>query len=172
MATLRGGLRDRMILESILQAVKSDLTTQGWLDATVFDTVPGSREHRPFTIVDEFPDENDEVQVNTLAFSFSDAMGRDGEMGSQLEEHGMNIFIDFFAESDAVGRHVIGDIYAYIKEQGTFPVFDYRAATPPVEFNVAVEDGVEKRKPSRAVNPWQKHWHLLAMRVTDDRANA
>jgi hypothetical protein len=171
MATLRGGLRDRMVLESVLQAVVADLTTQGWFDATVYDSTPGTRQHRPITVVDEYPDDNAEVELNTLAFSFSEATGIDGEMGSKLEVHRMDIFVDFFAESDAIGRHVIGDIYAYLKEQRVLSVYDYRQATPPVEFDVDIEDDVAKRKPTRAVNPWQKHWHVVSMTVTDDRAN-
>lgn len=160
---LRGGIRDRMIIESVVQAVTAELQTEGWFDA--------GRQHAALTIVDEFPQDTDEVATNTLAFSFETAVGRDAEMGSNAEEHTMNVFVDFFAESDALGRHVAGDIYAFFKETRHVPVYDYRLATPVVEFYAEVDEDVEKRKPSRAVNPWQKHWHVVAVSLTDDRAN-
>lgn len=169
---LRGGMRDRMVLESLLQAVQADLTTQGWLDDTVYDDPAGSRQHRPLKIVDEYPDDNDEVDPNTMAFSYSEAEGVDMEMGSKGEVHGMACFIDFFAESDAVGRHVSGDIYAYLKENRTLDVYDYSLATPVVDFVADFESNVEVRKPSRAVNAWQKHWYTVVLMILDDRANA
>jgi len=44
MATLEGGLRDRMLLESILQDIKADLVARGWFTL--------GREHGPITIVE------------------------------------------------------------------------------------------------------------------------
>lgn len=174
MATLAGGLRDRMIFDSVMNGIVADLTTIGWFDATVSDTPPGTRQHLSITAIDEFPDPDTttEIALNTLAFSFADATGTDMEMGSNQEEHATTLFVDFFAENDAVGRELQGDIYAYLKKNRAIPVFDYRQATPPIEFRVEVEDGVDKRKPTRATNPWQKHWYVVAFVVTDERSNA
>ena len=163
MATLRGGLRDRMVFESVMNAIIADLTAEGWFDA--------GRWHSDITVVDEFPSEQDQVDLNTLAFTFQDATSSDMEMGSKATEHYISIFLDFFAENDAVGRHLIGDVFAYIRENMQFDVYDYRQATPPVEFVASVEGEVDQRKPTRAVNAWQKHWYVLAFRVKDDRTN-
>lgn len=166
MATLTGGLRDRMVLESVLQDIKAQLTTLGWFDA--------GRDHSPITIVDEYPDEDGDVPINTLAFSLGDTMSDPLELGSGAEELRIPIFCDFFAESDGLGRHVVGDIHAHVAKQGQFDVLDYRVTpTPPVEFVVQVNDGsIDKRKPTRAVNPWQKNWHVISFVVTEERSNA
>lgn len=164
MATLRGGLRDRMLFDSVMNVIVDDMTTQGWFDA--------GREHGAITVVDEFPTEQDEVALNTLAFSFQAATGTDMEMGSMSEDHTVAIFIDFFSEGDALGRHLMGDIYAYIRENMQFDVYDYRQATPPVEFVATVEGEVDEHTPVRAVNSWQKHWYVIDFQVNDGRANA
>jgi hypothetical protein len=94
-------------------------------------------------------------------------------MGSRGEEHYVPIYCDFFAENDALGRHVIGDIYAFLAENPSIPVYDYDKATPTVDFYAVLEqDTLQKRRPATATNPWQKHWHLVEFRVMDMRANA
>lgn len=162
--TLTGGLRDRMLLESYVQAITADLTTRGWFDV--------GREHQPIVVVDEYPDEDVEVALNTLAISYGDAFRRQAEMGSLTEEHYVPIFCDFFAENDALGRHVSGDIYAFVAENPSVPVYDYDQATPAIDFYAVMEDSsLEKRRPARAVNPWQKHWYIVEFRVMDMRTN-
>ncbi len=165
MATLEGGLRDRMLLESVLQDIKADLVTRGWFDL--------GREHGAITIVDEYPDDDAEVELNTIAFSLGDTRSTALELGSKAETLFVPIFIDMFAESDGLGRHVIGDIHSHVQSVGQFDVLDYRDATPSMEFRVQLVDGsIERSKPTRAVNPWQKHWHVVAFVVTEERQNA
>jgi len=165
MATLTGGLRDRMLLQSVMQDIIDDLTTRGWFNI--------GREHKPITYVDEYPSETDEVALNTIAFSLGDAKSRATELGSAAEIITVPIFVDMFAESDGLGRHVIGDIHEFVAKQGKFDVLDYRQPVPPVEFTVLLVDGsIERTKPTRAVNAWQKHWHTVAFVVTEERSNA
>ena len=162
---LEGGLRDRMILESVLRDIEAYLTTLDWFDA--------GREHKPITIIDEYPAETDEVPLNTMAFSFGDISTVANELGSPSETMYVPIYIDFFAESDGLGRHVIGDIHTHVAKQGQFTVYDYSQAIPPAEFVVQVNDGsIDKRKPTRAVNAWQKNWHVISFVVLDERSNA
>lgn len=158
--TLTGGLRDRMILESVLQFIKSDLSARGW-----FDT---GRQHGPITVVDEYPDDR-EVALNTLAISYGPTMQERAEMGSKAELHRQTIYVDFYAESDALGRHVIGDIYDNLAKNVLIPVYDYSLATPVQDFSVeVVDDSLEKSKPS-STNPWQRHWYILSFIIEDDR---
>ncbi len=166
MATLEGGLRDRMILESILRDIEAELTSLGWFEA--------GRDHKPISIVDEYPDEDGEdVPLNTMAFSFGDIASAPLELGGPAELLWTPIYIDFFAESDGLGRHVIGDIGAHVSKQGQFIVYDYEQTVPTAEFVVQVNDGsLEKRKPTRAVNTWQKNWHVVNFVVTEERSNA
>ena len=94
---LEGGIRTRMILESVLKAVEADLTTRGWFDDGQFS---------PISIIDEYPDDSDEVAVNTIAFSLGDSRTEPTELGGMSEEVIYPIFVDMFAESDGLGRHV------------------------------------------------------------------
>jgi hypothetical protein len=165
MAALVGGLRDRMLLQSAMSDIVADLTTRGWFNV--------GRDHKPFTVVDEFPDEKTEVELNTIAFSMGDSNSMAAELGSAAEIIHVPIFVDMFAENDGLGRHVVGDIHEFVKKQGQFEVRDYRVdPTPPTEFIVQlVENSIERSKPTRAVNSWQKHWHVVAFVVTEERSN-
>ncbi len=164
MAALSGGTRYRMTLESVARDIETYLGTLGWFD--------GGRQHAPIVVIDEFPDDKDEVASNTLAFSMGDSFTRTTELGSQAEQLSIPMFADFFAENDGVGRHLTGDIYQHVQTTKVFAVLDYDQATPSAEFNVAVvEEASEVRKPERAVNPWQRHWFVCAFIVEDERSN-
>lgn len=164
MAPLTGGTRYRMTLESVSQDIITYLTGLGWFD-------PG-RQHSPIVVIDEYPDDKDEVAANTLAFSMGDSFTRPLELGSQAEQFSLPMFCDFFAENDGVGRDLVGDIYQHVQTTKVFDVLDWDQATPSVEFAVAVREEVsEIRKPDRAVNAWQKHWFVCAFMVEDERHN-
>jgi len=164
MAALTGGIRYRMTLESVARNIESYLQGLGWFDA--------GREHAPIVVLDEYPDDKDEVALNTLAFSMGDTFTNPTELGSQAEEFSIPMFVDFFAENDGLGRHLTGDVYQHVQTTKVFDVYDYDQATPTVEFNVAVrEESSEIRKPERAVNAWQKHWFVCAFIVEDERHN-
>lgn len=160
--TLRGGLRDRMLRHSVGEHIREELAALGWFDS--------GRQHRPLNIVDGFP--TAEVPINTLAFSTNMAYGMSFEMGSRAEEHLTAMFVDIFAESDALGLELVGDIYAFLKENPHLPVYDYRDDEPrtPV-FYVEVMDDVEKRQPANASNNWQRNWYVCAFTLEDMRSN-
>ena len=159
MAALSGGLRDWMIHESLFQAIKTQLTTLGWFDV--------GREHAPIVMIDEFPDDNAEVAFNTMAISMGDSGGRDSELGSNNEDHEITMFVDFFAENDALGRHVRGDVYEFLRTNPIQPIYDYSDVGNPQEFDVEIQDDVDQRKPDRAVNKWQKHWYVVSFTAMD-----
>ena len=161
MAVPEGGLRDRLIHESMLQNLKVNLTTKGWFGV--------GREHAPIVMIDEFPDESAEVQLNTLAVSLGDGAGIPRELGNKDESHELTLFVDFFAEDDSVGREMRGDVYAFFRGNQIQPVYDYSTALSPQFGTVEVLDDIEKRKPERAVNKWQKHWYVVSLTVIDER---
>lgn len=165
--TLEGGLRDRMVLESFLQWVRSDLDALGWFDS--------GREHLPIRVIDVYPDndgENTQVPLNTMAFSVGDSFQNLLELGSKAETHVVPMYIDFYGESDALTRHILGDIYLRLNRDPVIPVYDYSLATPVVDFSAfVVEESTEVSYPTRATNPWQKHWGIVSCLVEDDREN-
>lgn len=171
-----GGLRDRLIIESLHKNLHAHLTTLGWFDPTVFSDPVGLRQHKPVSMIDEFPDDDENVEFNTIAVSSGDQAGRDFELGSKLEEHEMAIFIDFFAEGDSVGKHLIGDVYEYFRTNDIQTVRDYAGnpldlGYPEPLFTVEVLDDIDKRKADKATQEWQKHWYVCSFTVVDERSH-
>lgn len=160
---LEGGLRDRMLIESLGDHVQTHLDSLGWFDS--------GRQHAPISIVNGFPTDTDRVELNTIAFSVENAVGDDAEMGSKAEVHGTAFFVDMFMEDDSVGWHLSGDVYAFFKKNKVLDVYDYSQAGPPVDFQVEITD-VDRRKPTRATNPWQRHWFTVSCMAEDYRSNA
>lgn len=164
---LEGGKRDRMILESVLRQVEADLAVRGWFNS--------GRQHAPVTVIDAYPGDGENVAepaLNTLAFSYGESFQRMLEMGSNAETHTFPIYIDFYGESDAVTRHIVGDIYAYLGLNPLIPVYDYDLATPAEDFKLeVVEESVAKSFPTNVTNPWQKHWGIVSFLVEEDRTN-
>ena len=68
MATLTGGLRDRMVLESVLQDIKTQLTALDWFDAGLASN-PESRDRTALWIVDAAS--NTETKLSFAALSRS-----------------------------------------------------------------------------------------------------
>jgi len=160
---LEGGLRDRMIHESLGRHIETDLTTRGWFDA--------GRDHAPIIVITGFPNDTDEVEINTIAFSVEDATGEDLEMGSLSEVHQTAFFVDMFMEDDAVGWHLSGDVYSFVrKNAASLDVFDYSQGGDPVDFTVSLIE-IQRRKPTRAVNSWQRHWFTVGLIAEDFRTN-
>ena len=158
MAELIGGLRDRLILQSIHNNLQGHLTRLGWFTV--------GRNHSPIIMIDEFPNDDAEVALNTLAVSMGDGGGPTTELGSGSEDHEMVIFADFFAEGDSVGRHLRGDIYEYFRANDQQRVFDYSSDDSQFA-TVEVQEDVDKRKPDRAVTEWQKHWYTVSFTIID-----
>lgn len=164
MATLEGGLRDRMVHESLGNQIQADLVARGWF------TPP--REHEPLNVITGFPNDTDEVQLNTIAFSVDTASGDDLEMGTNSELHQTAFFVDMFMEDDAVGWHLSGDVYSFLKRNAaSLDVFDYSDIGDPVEFQVELID-ISRGKPTKAVNAWQRHWFTVSFLAEDLRPNA
>jgi hypothetical protein len=159
---LVGGLRDRMLAESVREQIIAHLDTLGWFDV--------GRYHSDLVIVTAYPDDTVEVAPNTVAFSMDDADGRDLEMGSRAEEHQSVMFIDLFMEDDSVGWHLSGDLYAFLKKTAQLDVYDYENAKN-VEFQVDIER-VNRSRPARVNQAWQKYWHILSYAAVDLRTNA
>lgn len=164
---LTGGKRDRMILESVLRQVEADLQAKGWFDS--------GRQHAPIVVIDAYPGDGeavDEPALNTMAFSYGDSFQRMLEMGSNAETHTMPIYIDFYGESDAVTRHIIGDVYAFLGQNPLLPVYDYDLATPVEDFKLEiVEESVSKTFPTNVTNVWQKHWGIITFLAEEERTN-
>lgn len=162
---LRGGERDRAIMESLLREVEAELTTRGWFGA--------GRAHSPITLIQGFPDEKEQVAPNTIAISGGDGKGFPQEMGSKHEIWRSWFYFDMFSDSESVAIDVMGDIYAFLKENDVIAVRDYSQAGAPVDFTVWIDNTtVSNRRPDRPTNPWQRHWRTVDFVLEDERPNS
>lgn len=167
--TWDGGVRDRLIGQSLYELVLSTLTQRGWLtpNANRRDIVPTP------TPIDAWR----EVQLNTLAVFLDSIDGEEAELGSNASNDSHLGVIDFFAESEAVGVQLIGDLRASLEGRlpvigrtaAILPVYDWRDATPPLLFYCDIEDVKRDRSPESR-DPWRQFWMTLTFALVDEAA--
>lgn len=167
MATLVGGLRSRMIADSLSNMIEDGLRDLGWLDA--------DRNHKPLRKADRPRTWDQPIEVNSLVISLEDQDDTPGEMGSNYTVDSWTVYIDFYAESDPLGLQVQGDIRDILR--GKIPsigrtdsildVYDYRMATPTV-FTTCQIDNVLADRARDFPNAWQAHWFVVRCDLEDD----
>jgi len=161
-----GGLRARVVHESIYQEILDALVTLDWFNP--------ARLHSPVQFLPTGVFDFDNVTVNTAALTSLDVLERDEEMGSMLAEHRWTFYVDFFAEDDAVGLHFIGDVKDIVggrmpsigRSVPHFPVYDYSQATPSFLFYVEVENVIVDR-PTVYERPWQRFFRTVRFEIVD-----
>lgn len=166
MVTPVGGLRSRLLKDSLFNHVEGYMRALGWFDA--------GRQHLPFSMAPEAVDSEEKIPFNTLAISDADMQSTDWEMGSLMSEERWTFYFDFYGENDAVGLHVIQDVkailegrFASLGQRGpSFPVYDYQQATPPIIAFSEVEN-VDVSKAQDFPKPWQRHWYAVRFDVLD-----
>ncbi len=164
--TYVGGLRARLIHDSVYAMLHDALDQLGWFDAVA------SRSQITF-LSDALPPDV-EVPFNTLALADEGETGDDVELGSQLQETRWEMWVDFYAENDSLSLHLIRDVKDIL--QGRMPsigrtrpvveVYDYTLATPVVIFNVEIEDVLTDRAKGFP-QPWLRAWRACGFTVVD-----
>ena len=163
----QGGLRDRMVFESFAYMLKDGLTQLGWFE-------PG-RSHAPLNWRTSIVPEAEEMPINTLAVASEDVTSDDGEIGSNMSEDRFIVIVDFYAESDALGRHVSGDIRDLLRgkmppisEDPVFAVYDFREE-PPVPFSWVDIDRVTLDRSHGFDAPFRRHWFSILAQLVEAR---
>lgn len=165
MTDVVGGLRTRLVYDSIFNALNDGLTALGWFDA--------GRNHLPVTFHSEPIESDVEVQLNTVAFAEGPMFDRDREMGSNMSSAEYAFYIDVYAESGPVGRALANDLRDLIKGRhggrttSTFTIWDYRE-DPPVELGWVDVERVNIYKEDAPTRPWQRFWYTIRFDITDD----
>lgn len=167
MTVVEGGLRDRLVFESFHTMVKTALTDLGWFE-------PG-RKHAPVVFRTTAVPEGEQIPANTVAVSSEDLDDSPGEIGSTLTEDRTVVWVDFYAESDALGRHLIGDVRDVLRGKmpsigrtdPSFVVLDFTVVAPhPELFLVGIEDVAVERSHSPTA---QRHWFAVTCSLVEDR---
>lgn len=162
-----GGLRARLIHESLFNYLREALDDLGWFD-------PG-RPHLPINYISVPVEVDENITLNTLSLSSEDVVNIGGEMGTPLAEYRWSYFVDFFAEKEDIGLHLIRDLRDILGgrfstigiTQDVFPVYDITLATPPIIFYCQLEN-IETDKGFRDLAKGKKaFWHSVAFDVID-----
>lgn len=166
MPDLVGGYRYRMIRDSLYNCLKDSLADLGWFD--------DGRPHGPIHFPGRQYHNDEEIPVNTLVLADEDMYEIPVELGSNMVETAWQFYVDFYAESDSLGRimaHDVRDILAgRMPAIGrTYPhvqVYDYGVATPNPVFFVDI-DGIVVDRGRSMPKPWLKHWYTVGFEVID-----
>lgn len=166
MSTYVGGLRARLIADSLYTMVRDALEDLGWFAA--------GRQHQAINMRPESVPENEQIPLNTLAVSQLDVSDLEAELGSNLTEDRWTFYVDFFAENDVVGKHLIHDVRDILR--GKYPsigrsapilrVYDYTQATPPVLFTVEIENVVVDQAHDFPQS-WRRYWYMARCELVD-----
>lgn len=166
MTTPVGGLRHRLIRDSLFHMVHDSLNALHW-----FDT---GRPYAPITFRYGTYNHQESIDVNTLALADETHSDVDIELGTLLSEHRWVCYLDFFGDSDALALHIIGDVKDIL--EGRFPsigrgtpnfiAYDYTHATPPPFATIEIEGCVIDRA-REFHKPWEEHWYSCQFQLVD-----
>lgn len=165
-----GGLRKRLVRESLYVMLREALDDLHWFDS--------GRQHAPIEFNSEPVDPQEKVPINTLAISDEDDSNTEMELGSNLTESSWTFYVDFFAEKDSLGLHLISDVADILagrmasigRSDPSFDVYDWTQATPTVLFTCQIED-VFRDKAVTWEKPHQRHWYSVRLQVLDYYGN-
>ena len=166
-----GGLRVRLVFDSLYNMINTALTDLGWFDL--------GRSHGDITFIPEPVDDSVEVPMNTLGLTGEDVFTTDLEMGGPRGEHVRQFYLDFYAENHALGQHVAFDLrdilqgrMASIGRDGpVFTIYDYTVTPTPTEIGVGEIEGVFVDRAPAGSEEWRKNWWSVAFRVLDHYGN-
>jgi hypothetical protein len=171
---IRGGLRSRLVIDSVRFAIISTMQQHGWFDATVHDTPPGLRRHLPFRYIPRPVDWAEDIHPNAIAISSDDITDDDLAFGGEVEDiH--RIYVDIFVQDDAVGWQVAYDIRDSLLGKnpelgGLGPqvdVYDFRQPTP-APFTTIDVDVIRVDRSQGDTRAWQRHWYMIYLTFEDD----
>lgn len=171
---IRGGLRARLVTDSVRFAVIATMQQHGWFDATVHDTPPGLRRHQPFRYIPRPVDWAEDIRPNAISIASDDISDDELALGGEVEDR-HEIYIDVFAQDDSVGWQVVYDIRDSLlgknSELGTLgpqiDVYDFRLPTP-APFTTVDVDTIRVDRSLGETREWQRHWYMVQVVVEDD----
>lgn len=166
MAVIVGGERARLIRESVYQLLNANLTALGWFNPT--------RPYLPIDFVSRSFPQDQQIPINSAALSDEFMTDDYVELGSQLSKNTWQMYVDFFADSDALGLHFIRDVqdilrgrFSSLGRTGTvFNVYDYTQPGPPVVFTCDIEN-VTVDRAHGFLKPWLEHWYACSFNIID-----
>lgn len=165
-----GGLRQRLIRDSLHAVVREAMDDLGWFDS--------GRAHKPVTLQYESEDPQNEIMPNAVCICDDDVTSVEEEMGSDFSEHIWDFYCDIYAESSSLGIHLSNDIKAILEGRmpsigrsgPKFSVYDWGQATPTELFQCQIENVLLLRGRNFSKR-WERYWYSLSFSVLDYYGN-
>lgn len=170
MAEYVGGLRARLIKDSVYHTVHAAMADLGWF-------TPG-RQHQTVTMIPE-PVENDvEIKPNLISLSDESNSSLDMEIGSNLAQQNWDFIFDVYAEDSQLGLQMAVDIRDILagrfssigRSAPVIQVYDYTQTTPTPIFKCDLEN-ISHDKQRVTNKSWQRHWFVVFFTVVDQYEN-
>lgn len=168
MSELVGGLRSRLVRDSLLAFFHQGLEELGWLDS--------GRRHQPIKLIYRPNSWNEIIEPNLVALSSDEEPPPlSVEMGSGLMSIAVDFELHMYTESESLGLDLSGDMKDYLRgrvgswQKPIIPLQDLRQATPPVFGYASVNtDSIQiVREATRYDKPWLINWFILAFTLVD-----
>lgn len=169
--TYVGGLRDRLIHDSIFHAVNDGLHVLGWF--------PGGAQAPtdfPLHVVAEQMDWSVEIPFNTVSVASYSTSDIEAELGSDLRANRWVFYVDVFGANEAIGLQLSGDVrdilrgknsaLAHFVTPSTLHVLDYSLATP-VELFTCDLDRVNRDRAVQTTHRWMNYMFSISATLTD-----
>jgi hypothetical protein len=154
-----GGLRARLLQDSVQQFIENSLIAFGWFDA--------GRSHGPIEFVATPIDWSRVIQYNAITVSTRSRSADEDEVGSNLTQRTVFVNVDIYAESESLAVDLSNDVRDLLRGRlpggatnGSLPILDYRMATPDAVGHATVIEVRATRVPTQTVStqPHTKHW--------------
>lgn len=165
-----GGLRDRLVLESLVEMLRDTLGTLGWFD----DVDPAVR--LPVNLTSKSYKADEEIPLNTIRVLYVDDDHDDIEIGSLASEDTRTCYVEVYAQDEAVLNHLRGDIVAILRGKhpgcgrtwNTLELTDWTLATP-AQFGLAHLDRVRSERSRFFNRPWAEFWIGVRVDIVEER---
>ena len=169
--TVHGGLRRRLIHDNLFYMIQGSMDQLGWFGTTFAK--------KSVELLPEPVDSREEILPNKVSLSAEDMVSMEFEVGSYSEQNNCEYYIDIFAEDEAVGNHLSGDLYDILRgkygsigrTRPTFEVYDLTNDGQPFLFTCYIEE-IEKQRVREWENPQSKYWWVIGFMVVDYQEGA
>ena len=168
MTTLVGGIRDRLIHDSLYHLVKNGLTALGW-----FNPSPTGYTN-PVQIIPEQVTWDQQLPLNTITIAPGNVSDQEFEIGSFAFRNEKQFYIDVYGENEALSIQISGDIRDILRgkfpdlgfSQATLDVLDYTQSTPSKIFFCDIEN-VQVDRTQNFPHIWQKYLYSISLVLCD-----
>lgn len=160
-----GGLRARLVRDSLAMMLEDELGGLGWFDA--------GRRHLPVRFIAEPLEQSESLQPNLITVSTHSVDHAPVEVGSDLGASRSTAVVEIYAQDESFGEHLWGDVRDVLRGRvgarlrPVFPILDLRLATPVSLGYAQVVDVTAGREWAQAEPLWQRNWFRVEATVED-----